>query len=92
MSKNAGILIVFRIFAIEKRIKMMAGCDLLSLSKNIHNMKKYTKHPLISAIVAMSENRVIGYKNQLLWHLPIDMKHFKKNKKEAVWREEIKIL
>lgn len=28
-------------------------------------------------IVAMSENRVIGKDNKLLWRLPIDMKHFK---------------
>jgi dihydrofolate reductase len=33
---------------------------------------------LISAIVAMSENRVIGKNNQLPWHLPADLKHFKK--------------
>ncbi len=32
---------------------------------------------LISAIVAMSENRVIGRNNQLPWHLPADLKHFK---------------
>ncbi|EKD72330.1 MAG: Dihydrofolate reductase [uncultured bacterium] len=31
----------------------------------------------ISAIVAMSENRVIGKDNQLLWHLPADLQHFK---------------
>ena len=31
----------------------------------------------ISAIVAMSENRVIGRDNQLPWHLPADMRHFK---------------
>ncbi|HVY54116.1 MAG TPA: type 3 dihydrofolate reductase [Gammaproteobacteria bacterium] len=31
----------------------------------------------ISAIVAMSENRVIGKNNQLPWHLPADLKHFK---------------
>ncbi|MCX6807105.1 MAG: dihydrofolate reductase [Candidatus Berkelbacteria bacterium] len=31
----------------------------------------------ISIIVAISENYVIGDKNQLLWHLPTDMKHFK---------------
>ena len=33
--------------------------------------------PLISAIVAMAENRVIGRNNQLPWHLPADLKHFK---------------
>lgn len=33
---------------------------------------------LISAIVAMSENRVIGKNNQLPWHLPADLRHFKK--------------
>lgn len=32
----------------------------------------------INAIVAMSDNRVIGRHNQLLWHLPADMRHFKK--------------
>ncbi len=31
----------------------------------------------LSAIVAMSENRVIGRHNQLPWHLPADLKHFK---------------
>lgn len=33
---------------------------------------------LISAICAMSENRVIGKNNQLPWHLPADLRHFKK--------------
>jgi len=33
--------------------------------------------PKISAIVAMSENHVIGDDNQLPWHLPADLKHFK---------------
>jgi dihydrofolate reductase len=37
---------------------------------NIETMK-------ISAIVAMSENRVIGKNNRLPWHLPADLKHFK---------------
>ncbi len=32
---------------------------------------------LISAIVAMSENRVIGKDNQMPWHLPADLRHFK---------------
>lgn len=32
----------------------------------------------ISAIVAISENRAIGLNNQLPWHLPADLKHFKK--------------
>ena len=31
----------------------------------------------ISIIVATSENRAIGKNNQLLWHLPGDLKHFK---------------
>ena len=31
----------------------------------------------ISAIFAMSENRVIGKNNQLPWHLPADLRHFK---------------
>jgi len=31
----------------------------------------------IAAIVAMSENRAIGKGNQLLWHLPADLQHFK---------------
>lgn len=32
----------------------------------------------ISIIVAVSENNVIGAKNKLLWHLPDDLKRFKK--------------
>lgn len=32
---------------------------------------------LLSAIVAMDRNRVIGYQNQLPWHLSADLKHFK---------------
>ncbi|OGT43330.1 MAG: hypothetical protein A3F42_00120 [Gammaproteobacteria bacterium RIFCSPHIGHO2_12_FULL_37_34] len=31
-----------------------------------------------SAIVALSENRLIGKNNRLPWHLPADLKHFKK--------------
>jgi len=33
---------------------------------------------LLSAICAMSENRVIGFQNKLPWHLPADLRHFKK--------------
>lgn len=32
----------------------------------------------LSAIVAMAENRIIGRDNTLIWHLPDDLKHFKK--------------
>lgn len=32
---------------------------------------------IISAILAMDENRVIGKDNQLPWHLPADLQHFK---------------
>ncbi|WMJ74447.1 dihydrofolate reductase [Cytophagaceae bacterium ABcell3] len=32
---------------------------------------------LISTIVAVSENNVIGKDNQLIWHLPKDLKHFR---------------
>lgn len=31
----------------------------------------------ISLIVAMAQNRVIGIKNDLPWHIPADLKHFK---------------
>ncbi len=31
----------------------------------------------ISLVVAISSNRAIGKDNQLLWHLPADLKHFK---------------
>ena len=32
---------------------------------------------MISIIVAIGENRVIGKDNQLIWHLPADLKRFK---------------
>jgi dihydrofolate reductase len=35
----------------------------------------------ISAIAAMSKNRVIGKDNQLPWHLPADMKFFQRTTK-----------
>src|SRR5690606_35473785 len=41
--------------------------------ENTMNQKKIKT----AAIVAMSENRVIGNKNALPWHLPEDLKHFK---------------
>ncbi|MFW6019697.1 MAG: type 3 dihydrofolate reductase [Bacteroidales bacterium] len=34
--------------------------------------------PKISIIVAIAKNRVIGKNNQMPWHLPADLKHFKK--------------
>lgn len=33
--------------------------------------------PLISMVAAMAKNRVIGKDNQMPWHLPADLKHFK---------------
>ncbi|TVR75019.1 MAG: dihydrofolate reductase [Marinilabiliales bacterium] len=33
---------------------------------------------MISIIVAMARNRVIGRNNSLIWHLPADLKYFKK--------------
>ena len=32
---------------------------------------------ILSQIAAMSDNHVIGKNNQLLWHMPNDLKHFK---------------
>jgi dihydrofolate reductase len=32
---------------------------------------------IVSAVVAISENHVIGKDNKLLWYLPNDLKHFK---------------
>lgn len=37
-----------------------------------------TNKPLISIIVAISLNNAIGRNNQLLWHIPEDLKYFKK--------------
>ena len=36
---------------------------------------------MLSLIVAASENNVIGKDNDLLWHLPDDLKHFKRTTK-----------
>ncbi|VVC76850.1 Dihydrofolate reductase [Aquicella siphonis] len=35
------------------------------------------QRPMLSAIAAMSDNRVIGSNNQLPWRLPADLRHFK---------------
>lgn len=35
------------------------------------------KKPVISLIAAMANNRVIGKDNQMPWHLPADLGHFK---------------
>ena len=32
---------------------------------------------MINVIVAKASNNVIGAKNELIWHLPNDLKHFK---------------
>jgi dihydrofolate reductase len=37
-----------------------------------------SSQPQLYIIAAMSENRVIGMKNHLPWHLPDEWKHFKK--------------
>ncbi|MEC3881771.1 dihydrofolate reductase [Parapedobacter sp. 10938] len=36
------------------------------------------ERPLVSAIVAAAENNAIGKDNQLLWHLPNDLRFFKR--------------
>jgi len=33
--------------------------------------------PIISLVAAMAKNRVIGKDNQMPWHLPADLQHFK---------------
>ena len=33
--------------------------------------------PRINLIAAMAKNRTIGMNNQMPWHLPADLKHFK---------------
>lgn len=37
-----------------------------------------TKKPVLSLIVAMAQNRAIGLNNTMPWHLPADLKRFKK--------------
>lgn len=41
-------------------------------------MPSEDKLPMITLVVATSQNRAIGKDNQLLWHLPEDLKHFKR--------------
>ncbi len=36
------------------------------------------KKTVLSLIVAMAQNRAIGLNNDMPWHLPADLKHFKK--------------
>ena len=36
------------------------------------------RQPLLSAVVAAAENNAIGKDNQLLWHLPNDLRFFKR--------------
>ena len=36
------------------------------------------KKPTVSIIVAMANNRVIGKDNDMPWHLPADLQHFRK--------------
>ena len=36
------------------------------------------KKPIVSIIVAMAKNRVIGKDNDMPWHLPADLQHFRK--------------
>jgi dihydrofolate reductase len=33
---------------------------------------------MVCIVAAMAENRVIGYRNRLPWHLPADLAHFKR--------------
>ena len=38
---------------------------------------KFSKERVITIIAAISENRVLGKDNKLIWHLPEDLKRFK---------------
>ena len=38
---------------------------------------KFSKERAITIIAAISENRVLGKNNKLIWHLPEDLKRFK---------------
>ncbi len=41
-------------------------------------LPKISAPPVISAIVATAKNRAIGRDNGMIWHLPEDLKHFKR--------------
>ena len=41
-------------------------------------MRHADNRPLISFVVAMTPDRVIGRDNQLPWHIPADLAHFKR--------------
>ena len=41
------------------------------------NVNKAAHGPVLELVVAVSENDVIGRANQLPWHMPADLKHFK---------------
>lgn len=42
-----------------------------------NSQERKTGVSMISLLVAMDKNNVIGYKNDLPWHLPRDLKYFK---------------
>jgi dihydrofolate reductase len=47
------------------------------MSTVIERTNRPQSHPVLSLVVAMAENGVIGNSNRLPWHLPADLKHFK---------------
>jgi Dihydrofolate reductase len=46
---------------------------------DVSELETRNSQPLISIIVALAENRVIGIENRLPWHLPGDMKWFRRH-------------
>jgi len=51
---------------------------ILTIISIIKCLNKIKIIKMISLIVAMGKNNEIGKRNELLWNLPADMKHFKK--------------
>ena len=47
------------------------------MSTVIERTNRLQSPPVLSLVVAMAENGVIGNANRLPWHLPADLKHFK---------------